>query len=59
MVKDVTVFHKCLLGGQSVLECVCMFVCVQGFILDFEFWEGVNFQSLGVDHASPDFLIFL
>ena len=33
MVKDVTKFHKCLLGGWGMLECVC----VQGFIQDFEF----------------------
>ena len=38
MVKDVTKFHKRHLGGRGMLECVC----VQGFIEDFEFWEGGN-----------------
>ena len=33
-----TKFHKRHLGGRGMLECVC--VCVQGFIQDFEFWEG-------------------
>ena len=23
MIKDVTKFHKCDLGGRSMLECVC------------------------------------
>ena len=35
MVKVVTKFHKCHLGAG-----VCLNVCVQGFIQDFEFWEG-------------------
>ena len=33
MVKDVTKFHKSHQGGRGVLECVC----VQGFIMNFEF----------------------
>ena len=36
MVKDVTKFYKRHLGGQDMLECVC----VQDFIQDFEFSEG-------------------
>ena len=36
MVKDVTKFHKCHLGSRDILE----YVCVQGFIEDFEFWRG-------------------
>ena len=36
MVKGVTKFHKCYLGGWGMLKCVC----VQGFMLDFEFLEG-------------------
>ena len=27
MVNDVTKFHKCHLGDQGVLECVCVCVC--------------------------------
>ena len=34
MVKDVTKFYKCHLGGQGVLECVC--VC-EGFLQDFKY----------------------
>ena len=37
MVTDVTKFHKCHLVGRVCLN-VC--VCMQGFIQDFEFWEG-------------------
>ena len=40
MVKDVTKFHKCHLGGRGMLECLCVHVCVQGFIYDIVFWEG-------------------
>ena len=35
MLKDVTKFHKRHLGVG-----ICLNVCVQGFIQDFEFWEG-------------------
>ena len=38
MVKDVTKFHKCHLGGIGV----CLNVCVQGFIQGFKFWEGAT-----------------
>ena len=44
MVKDVTKFHKCHLGGWGMLECVC----VRGFIQDFGFWEGGT-PKFGVD----------
>ena len=58
MVKDVTKFHKCQLWGRGV----------QGFIQDFDFWEGGT-PKFGVDvegvystttsgvwgHAPPDF----
>ena len=44
MVKNVTNFHK------PIWEVwVCLNVCVQGFIQDFEFWEeGGELQSLVV-----------
>ena len=32
-------------GVRGMLECVCG-VCVQGFIEDFEFWEGENSKVL-------------
>ena len=35
-VKDVTKFYKYHLGGQSMLECVC----VQGFIQDIKLGGG-------------------
>ena len=45
MVKDVTKFHKHHLGGQGLLECVYM--CLLGFIQDFEFSDGEgDVQSL-------------
>ena len=44
MIKDKTKFHKHHLGGWAMLECVC----VQGFIQDFEFWEGGT-PKFGVD----------
>ena len=28
MVKDVTKFHKCRLGGRGMLEYVCMCMCM-------------------------------
>ena len=34
MVNDVTKFHKRHLGGQSMLECVCVCVCA-GFHTGF------------------------
>ena len=42
MVTDVTKFHKQHLGGQGMLEGVCVYVCVHGFIQDFEFGERRN-----------------
>ena len=44
IVTDVTKFHKSHLGGRGMLECVC----VQGFIQDFEYWEGRT-PKFGVD----------
>ena len=44
MVKDVMKIHKRHLGegggGGWVGVCMNVCVCVQGFILDFEFWDG-------------------
>ena len=40
MVTDETTFHTRHLEVRGKLECVYVFVCVQGFIQDFELWEG-------------------
>ena len=37
MVKDATKLHKCHLGVQGMLECVCA-----GFHTGFSFWKGVG-----------------
>ena len=44
MIKDVTIFHKCYLGGWGMLECVC--VCGVLFrILNFQRGGGEKVQS--------------
>ena len=45
MVKNVIKFHNCHLGDWGMLECG---LCVQGFIQNFEFWEGGT-PNFGVD----------
>ena len=40
VVKDASKFYKHHMGVEA-----CLNVCVQGFIQDFEFWEGGTPQS--------------
>ena len=66
MVKDVTKFHKCHLGGWGMLECV--YVCKVSYrILSFGrgghskvrlTWRGCMAQQLGVSGGALHFFFF-